>query len=143
MSSKKLKTKHRQRLLRLAKKLETIPANKFNMDHWMHKDISDYNDYATREDVNGPEQLIKDCKTVACACGWGCTLPSFKKAGLRFDIEHQEIAYRNFRGYHAAAKFFGIDYYDADILFGPESYPQKVKPKIVAKTIRKFVEEHN
>jgi hypothetical protein len=60
---------HAKRLLRLADFLRTVPARQFNMSYWF--------DQKKGSDV---------CKTAACACGWACSIPSFRKAGLRLEL---------------------------------------------------------
>ena len=120
-----LKRHHRERLLRLADKLEgkgpyadvgPVPVKKF--------DISD-----TLEG-NDPN----DCGFSACAVGWAIIDPWFKKRGL---IWHGVWSAKG------AQQFFGIANPDVDYLFMPESYrPPRYNPRpaTVAKRIRTFVE---
>ena len=132
-----------KRLLKLADHLETIKRkgksifhndkdspvtvmNKgecgFNMDTWFDWDY-------------------EGCGTTACALGHACSIPSFRKAGLRMrsDPVDENYYYPDFNGMEgleAASEFFDIDFEGACSLFysrGPET------PKQVAKRIRKFV----
>jgi hypothetical protein len=116
------------RLLKLADFLETkVPRKQFNMDVWKFEDA---------------------CGTVGCALGWGCSIPSFRKAGLKlvWDSEHisAHVKYGDERiGEDAAEDFFHIELKEAEDLFldlyGDKS-PNET-PKQVAKRIRKFVKE--
>jgi hypothetical protein len=131
----KIVAMNKKRLLKLADYLETVPRKRFNMDHW-----------ASAKFCGKPKEPEHECGTSACALGWACTIPSFKRAGLKF-IEcgsnfwtHIDLVpdFEGSTGYGAAASLFGIRYSQAEWLFSPES-PART-PKQVAKRIRKFVE---
>jgi hypothetical protein len=64
-----VETIHAKRLLKLADFLRTVPQREFNMCEWYSR--------------------VKEgevCKTAACAAGWACSIPSFRRAGLRLDM---------------------------------------------------------
>ncbi len=135
---------NKRRLLKLAEFLEKVPRKRFDYASWVG------DDWGGKQDLS--------CGTTACAMGWACTIPSFRKAGLKLknsllDGTSLRTAYytsnvpyfNGFEGFDAAALFFDIDLRDARYLFGePNHTPFKdtseVTPKQVAKLIRKFVE---
>lgn len=122
---------HKNRLLKLVKLLRTKKvANHFNLRIWMEKKFLD-------------KKIRKECGATACAVGWACTIPSFKKAGLKIydNIRgYNEPLFRNFLGFDATAEFFGIDRNDATHLFHPDSYPiLQSGPKDVANRIIEFL----
>jgi len=117
---------HKKRLLKLADFLLTVPAEQFNMKNWALKE------------KNGKPA----CGTVACACGWATTIPSFRKAGFRLvGTEFRpELEYKGSYQFYAAAKFFDISVVDAEYLFHPASYGfYNPKIKTVTDRIKKFV----
>lgn len=128
---------HVKRLLKLADKLETVPRKKFDMSTWWEK----------RE----------ECGTVACAAGWGCTIPSFRRAGFHIRRPHNIVQFapiqkRDLKNkhckdacpqdLHACAEFFGILYGEAYELFMNDAYDKSPTPKVVAKKIRRFVKNY-
>ena len=135
MKSRKLQ---KNRLLKLATYLRTIPAKLFDIDHWQRDEITE----------NG-----EVCKTVACACGYGCSIPSFKAAGLKLSpgkkrfywdkvSQNYMIRFGRYKSFNAIARFFGISYEEAENLFsysGYSNYYYRVTPKIVARKIENFV----
>ncbi len=110
------------RLLKLADLLDTVSRTRFNM--------ADFGD-ASIEDK-------KKCGTTACAAGWACTIPSFKRAGLKrnsFGIPQ----YKDCGGPFASlSEFFDIPYDDALYLF--DLHKGHETPKQVARNIRKYTE---
>jgi hypothetical protein len=117
---------HVNRLLKLADLLDGVPPSQFDMGAWK-----------------------SPCGTTCCAMGWGCTIPSFRKAGLKLTLDGEDdsihrdyyLAYEPpgqdffLNGLWAAADFFDISYLEAKALFITD---KKEKPKTVAKRIRKF-----
>ncbi len=110
-----------KRLLTLADHLDTVPKREFDMAYWK-------------------------CGTTACAIGHACSIPSFRRAGLKlvgaqiYDdgapyIQHYP-EFDDEVGFDAAANFFDIDDREAESLFG---YREPETPKRVAKRIRKFI----
>lgn len=128
-----------RRLLKLAEHLETgVPRKRFNMNFWKRE---------------------AGCGTVCCAMGHGVSVPSLRRAGLKFlftelwqdndDDEERDytVVCNGQEGLSAAEEVFGISFDQAEYLFMPMSYSaeldsfQPITPKIVARRIRKFVEE--
>lgn len=120
---------NKKRLMILARKLERVPQQRFRLDEW----ASGLN--------------MGDCQTIACACGWACTIPSFERDGLHLVIADHlmpiqtTIKYGRWSGFVAASKFFGIDHADAVLLFSPIRYDgaSSTGPREVAQRIRDFV----
>lgn len=137
-----MKYYHKNRLLKLADFLDTVPRKKFNLYDWITKKSDNT---ATTIDH------IKKCGFAGCAVGWAMTLPSFKKAGLKsmgrqqyrfqygqaFSIPY----YKGKENWFAVAEFFGVVGYDAEELFSVDSYSENATPKMVARRIRKFVKK--
>lgn len=122
------------RLTKLADLLDTVPVDKFDLNYW--------GEARTRYSP-APEHLdiAKDeCGTTACACGWACTIPEFREAGLHlelvssvwrpsYDLVYEKteldrlpmgkVTYTNLS---AAAAFFDLSRDAAERLFYPDSY---------------------
>lgn len=126
---------HAKRLLKLADKLETVPPNEFDLGFWFMPD----------------NRNKKDCGATACAFGWACSIPSFKRAGLTRDVKAHEgngvvfsptsqaelrdcrlevnatgcqymSASDKCKDFCAASLFFGISSKDVDYLFTDDEY---------------------
>lgn len=129
MLSKVAKT----RLLKLVDYMSKLPkktAKHFAMKAWvMHNgqwaDVLGHHGIKKASDIS-KEKLI-ECGMTACALGWGCTIPAFKKAGLRLEEKegwvgiHLEPVFEGHHDLDAAEAFFRIDGYTAQCLFGPEN----------------------
>ncbi|WP_180056157.1 MULTISPECIES: hypothetical protein [unclassified Acinetobacter] len=65
-------------LLELADFLDKLDPNRFDIRTWRRP---------SKDSVGfvSDEQLLTDCKTVACAIGWAVTLPKWKDAGFYMD----------------------------------------------------------
>lgn len=129
---------NRERLLRLADHLDTLPAESFDMGHW---------------GVLNP----RGCGTVCCALGHACFIPEFAAEGLRLDFGTDQepddagelamvVLYRGglwyATGYRAAAALFDIPARLAHDLFDPARYdavPEDIHPRDVAGRIRDLV----
>ena len=96
------------------------------------------------------EKNTETCGTAGCAMGWACSIPSFKRAGLKLksmnyfdidDVEIYDIEFKDLGCFEAASEFFTISKEEADYLFDPDSYPHtcKLTPKIVARRIENFI----
>jgi len=138
---------NKNRLLKLADFLSTLPRNRFDFSNWVGKD------WGGKPDLS--------CGTTACALGWATTIPSLRRAGLRLvhdeQVDNQAYVTLNgqvgswddpFESSQAAAKeVFGLDYDEFSFLFIPESFSyagrpslsEKATPKQVARNIRFFV----
>jgi hypothetical protein len=123
-----------KRLLRLAKRLESLKANRgrrFDLKYWYRA----------------------NCETTACAIGEAGLLKEFNKEGftLTADLppyydfgvdEEHTVLIPTFEGKtnnEAVAAFFGINFGDANYLFLDNRYGDKATAKDVAKRIREFV----
>ena len=115
---------HRERLLRLADLLDTVPVKHFDLGVWARSE--------------------KPCETAGCAVGWAASDPWFQQRGLRLSEQQVVFAPRQVehRSYEAAVRFFGVRFDDAWELFSPLAYTSgnRTRPKTVANRIRKFVE---
>lgn len=128
---------NKRRLLTLARFLETkVPADKFNMGHWMMVQ-------------NGETlscQKAGDCGTAACAIGWAATIPAFAEAGLKIRpawrfSSYGVVAFAGEIEFEAVAAFFDISEPEAEHLFYAPNYRVKtIKPQHVAARIRETVE---
>src|SRR3954470_2535007 len=120
------------RLMILADFLDTLPNKRFEYRHW------------TGGDWGGKQDL--SCGTTACAMGWACTIPSFRKEGLklasgtarRLGIGPIFLGRNNF---NAAAAFFEISVPDATFLFNhiDSGLSAHAPAAQVAHHIRKFI----
>ena len=122
-----------KRLLKLADFLDTVPRKRFNLGLWQQ--------YGFKPKAESA------CGTVACAMGWACTIPSFKRAGLKAHKDDRYPIFENQEGFSAAAKFFDISFPQAERLFSSSGYGNRfnsdaVTPKKVAKAIRNFVKDY-
>lgn len=130
---------NRDRLLRLAAHLDTLPAESFDMGHW---------------GVWNP----RGCGTVCCALGHACSIPEFAAEGLTLEFgtdrepdEAGELALVVLKrgnlwyatGYRAASALFDIPAQLSRDIFDPGSYadavPEGIRPADVARRIREVV----
>jgi len=127
-----MRSYHRDRLLRLADKLDgsgpyeevgPIPYRKFYMNSWFAGEQGGYE--INQEDFN-PHK----CNTAACAVGWAYSDSWFRKRKLRSPLEC------DIHGGHE--QFWGMTDETFDRIFG--SRQRLVKPQTIAKEIRKYVE---
>lgn len=86
-----MKKIHAERLRRLAKRLRLVEKKDFDISRWTHA-----------------------CGTPACVGGWACTIPEFRKAGLRLVPDYaggtkSMPTYRRHHTFDAMAMFFGPD----------------------------------
>jgi hypothetical protein len=122
----------KQRLLKLADFLENLKPRQFNLATWTVSCGEKTDDAA--------------CGTVACACGWATTIPSFRRAGFRLarrlSWTDPTPVFGRERGWDAVKAFFDMNYGEANHLFSIESYSggERTRPQTVAKRIRQVVE---
>lgn len=119
---------NKDRLLKLADFLDTVPDDRFDMHTWASGGFE-------------PEA----CGTVACAAGWACTI--FKDEGLhlRFYKNGPKPAFKELRGIDAVEEFFDLDYGQTMHLFFCRDYDEEHPawvggPNKVAEVIRAFVQ---
>jgi hypothetical protein len=136
---------NKERLLKLATFLDTVPGPKFDLTHWRSKP-NRYSNPALAYEVSDADLLDPECGTTACAVGWACTIPEFKAAGLSHSATPQyswttaageELVSM---GWNAVKRFFDLDGADADFLFMAHKYPVLLRgPAVVAQRIRNLV----
>lgn len=127
--------------------LKPVQIKKFDMTDW-------YNCQNVKADGN------YSCKTAACALGTAAFIPFLQKEGLTpiidiYDNEYLGVRMKGFDSedpFDVAEAFFGITESQAEELFDYVSYDvddydvdakPKIKPKMVAKKIRKIIAEAN
>jgi hypothetical protein len=122
--TRKIQIRNR-RLLKVARILDSVPEEKFNLSFW---------------------KAVTPCGTTACAVGWAATDPSFKKAGLRLSLpakpwvnKFAQIKYQCYLGWEAVEEFFHLDEHEARRLFSPDYYTGNPTTQEVATRIRNFV----
>ena len=116
--AEKLPAKSRRRLRELVEKLRTVKRSEFDMETWW-------------------------CGTAGCAIGHACSLPSWRRAGMRLTPtgrmpwEHSEVTFAGHENVDAVAEFLQIDYFDADMLF--TKHKGHETPRQVARHIESFL----
>ena len=126
------------RLARLAKFLQKVPREKFDLDYWV------------AEQKEPPTQPNCKCDTVACAIGWAGVL--FSKQGLKIEMSSSGYCfsphYRKRENWGAVYRFFGLEDVEHAIcemdsdgwkLFSSDHYPDNATPKMVARRILNFI----
>lgn len=120
-----------KRLLKLADHLDSVAQVEFDLGSWKVTD------------------KVAKCKTVACACGHATSIPSFRRAGLRLQLDEYcssskvdiyDLVFGGLVGFKAAAAFFDIGEFESENLFSWEGHRYGRRgPKSVAARIRQFV----
>lgn len=152
-----------RRLLKLADILDTVPRSGFNMRSWISPrgnrtgelTAAQAVSVAISEGIAAMSTRVVECGFAGCAIGWATSDKSFRRAGLvlSFDsgdvengwgaaprpslLEDGEIVAHD---YDAIGVFFGMPYWHAEAMFGPQSYALGVRPETVANAIRRYVE---
>lgn len=139
-----------RRLTKLADHMDALPrkaVRHFNMDRFfLHKGVHMLT-------VSPATALARfDCGTAACAFGFACTIPAFRRAGLMLDDtgSHGNVYFKNLSGRErlaAAALFFDISGDAAMYLFEANKRHElrnfQIKtPKQWAMHCRKFIQEN-
>lgn len=150
-----MKTIFKERLLKLADFLDTVPPSRFDFSRWAGNTWKDQN------------LLDESCGTTACAFGWATAIPEFQALGLHLTrsedrVVHvsvdKEQASRHWEStLRAANVVFGLDEeqtewlfipsetcrsdWDDDEDYGPDGKPfDDASPRSVAEHIRDFVD---
>jgi len=126
---------NKKRLKKLADYLDSLPARKFDLEHW----VTTYEKGYPREDGKKSK-----CGTTACALGHAGLIPSFRRAGLKTQIGPHDTEGEVYLkgvgcGIGAGEKFFDLTPAEADYLFLPGYYGIRQGPKTVAARIRKLI----
>src|SRR4051812_47952886 len=101
---------NKKRLLKLADFLETVPREKFNLNHWVT---------ALPTKPEGREE--GECGFAGCAMGWAAHAKLFPE--LKFDRWNMcNIVYYGNTGWTAPRKLFGISDASARHLFSDDAY---------------------
>ncbi len=125
-----------RRLLKLAAFLETVPRQRFDYGNW----FNDPFDTALRARLEKRGVRLPECGTTACAMGWACSVPSFKRLGLTATTSGTIIFGPALGGMLSARALFALEGNEPQELFLPENDQEdRATPKYVAKKIRKFV----
>lgn len=109
-------TMHRLTVLRNYLR-DKVPADRFNLSTWVGTNSAPW---------KGADDL--SCGTVACAVGWGTTIPEFQKAGLKLVRRDPDdgvvgaIRYGDVSSFHAVSKFFDISPEQVNYLFYARYY---------------------
>lgn len=120
---------NKERLLKLAEKLDSVPPDSFGMYHWYSNGCS------------------TSCGFKACAAGWAATIPEFAEAGFVIEYSTKGLScgprFNQYEGFAAVQSFFGIDSSAADYLFGSyDPNENSDEPWYVANKIREFVKNN-
>lgn len=134
---------HKRRLLKLADFLDSLPPRRFDYSSWTGLDYKP-----------GQDLTAHRCGTTACALGWACAMPAFRRLGAELDedgsprLKGRPYAYSEAVSEH----LFGLTEDEHNYLFSPcceppfdtdgwpDSPPDEATPKQVAKHLRLFVE---
>lgn len=152
-----LKKKFKERLLTLkhlllndAKKKTGIKFNMVTFGVTKHVGRSEERDDWGDRLYIYPKVAPLNCNTTACAFGLAAISGKFKSAGLNYSIRDRGVFSFKFKGkemspFDIATKLFGIDYYDADYLFGGGTqYKRGAKAeREVAKRIDEVIETYS
>lgn len=140
-----LTPQNRRDLERFRDYLRAIPRRrykKFDMSHWAECNTADkfvYGEFSERDLLR--ELREPSCNTSACALGYACSMPQFRRRGLRLHVEDDGTGYPVYgteEGTWAGCAFFGIEHEAAAWLFDPIYYmtpTPDITPKMVAKRI--------
>lgn len=132
---------NRERLLDLASRLDSVPPEKFDYNHFV---------VAGNRGVNRQKRSVSQhladhsCGTKGCALGW-CAVwyPEYWVLDFQSDPVLRETAaieeLATGAPYFAASEFFGINYESAEELFCPNDDEIDFTPHQVAEKIRAFV----
>ena len=135
---------YRNRLLALAKFLDELDPKRFDYEVWVT--------YNGKMDWADGMKAFEDCGTTACALGWACTMPKFRKLGLSMESGVPKLT-GVVGAFPAARELFGLTYNESYYLFKPRNYPPRTAgsalgqgpsaqatPQEVAAHLRKFAD---
>ena len=124
----------KRRLGQLIEFMSKVPKEygaHFHMKSWvMHNGnwANVIGNHGIKKAADVDQEKLIECGMSACALGWGATIPSFKRAGLKLRVKKDgwspgvlEPVYKGAADMDAAEKFFDIDEELAVRLFGPDN----------------------
>ena len=138
---------HAKRLLKLADRLDAVPADQFDMHSWWHAPEGGW------------------CGTAGCALGWAGTMPEFRRAGLETHTEDDQVFFTpkdqldldfvaghpllareagdagGLEGYDAGMAFFGLTRSEALEAFSRDHVDDS--PRGVARRLRLLAGEYH
>jgi hypothetical protein len=126
------------KLKTLAKFLETVPVDQFDLGDW---ELSPYKPAKKF----GPFTIQKECGFAGCAMGWAAHAKLFD--GFRFDRfddidEDPDVQYGDlYFGWDAVASLFNLKERQCFFLFAEPSYDDRPPSREVANRIHKFVKK--
>lgn len=142
-----LSRKAKQRIGRLVDFMSSLPRSAnghFDMSQWaQHLDGDGFAEHGFGKNEVLPAEAPSLCGTTACALGWACSVPSFRRAGLRLKVSpivgtRGVPEYAGRTGSDAAMVFFDITETQAEGLF----YAWTIKtPKKWARHARELVKQ--
>lgn len=150
-------TINKERLLRLASRMEKVKAEHFDIGTWYDpRKVMGFDDLAEKAEFSEDKILLREgfCGSVACVLGHAALIPEFNNQGLGIKVEkgsegmYPTIVYDGRQNTNAGAEFFGLSYMQASLLFGVggrwrEFYTgawKEITPQHVAAALRRFVE---
>jgi hypothetical protein len=142
MALSKLAKRRLATLVEYMSKLK-VAGGHFKMKHWVaHRGKAcDIDIHGLKDAARVEAKHLVECGMSACAVGWACTVPAFRKAGLMMsfdDCRYLRPMYRGEEQFDAVTEFFDIDETRARRLFGP--YRRGVNsPKEWAEDAKKVV----
>lgn len=145
-----------QQMIRVLEQVENDPklSTSFNLDNWTENAASPKWTNALSNIAEGNAdaslQVVADCGTSACACGFAALDPWFRQRGLRFELDghDSEIHLYDkdgeflFHGWWAIKSFFAISMRTAEHLFSSRQYeagaqdPALILPRMVIERIQ-------
>src|SRR5260221_3731316 len=103
-----------RRLRKLADYMDSLPreaAEHFDMKSWL-ANIGKDSEHGLRSTQQVGIRELSYCGTTACALGWACTIPSFKRAGVRLMHNRRAVVgmvrFKRMVDVKAAENFFDI-----------------------------------
>lgn len=144
---------NKERLQHLVEVLEEVakhPEPRFSLYAWFEPEMRWPFEDSERDEIESEFKQVFDaapefdtlfiphkCGAVACACGYAGLDPQFRKEGF-LTLPDGQIKYylREERSYYsnwtAVKRFFGLQPYEAQYLFGSESYPFEERKNVHA-----------
>lgn len=130
---------NKQRLETLAHFLRTVPSARFDLGAWftVYDESGDIRQNIWNLSVD--KFRSSECGTTACAVGWACMIPEFRKAGLSASVSGIPC-FEETNNWEAVRRFFEIDHNTASFLFIDTCYEEElVSPDEVADRIMDLV----